>query len=332
MIFLKKRISVRKWIKTFLLGLCIYIIFILGFNTLIDPFGKSELICENKYKPIVNERGYKYDYIFKEGNIKNYDSLILGSSRVMQLIPSHSQYTKGFYNFGVSVANNAEKLFILKEWLKNKPLKKVYLGIDYYNFLIDTRPGYVNYYKFYGFSKNYFSFSTFLITLKTISNSIKNKPEVFIEKDGALNYYSKNKEIEEGLFDFSTKKLVEDAIPNYNKFSNFEVQESVFETLKEIEKLSHEYKFELYVFTTPMYYEAFQLYQKNETIYKKFLYINEQLKNIFGRVYFFDGDINLTSNNINYYDSVHYRPILGDKIILRLNSESAFGKLLIKDN
>lgn len=121
------------WTKTFVLVVVLVLSSIFVFNFLIDPYGKREVIAKNIYKPILNERAKKYEYIFYENHVEEYDSLILGSSRVMQIIPSHI-FSGKFYNFGVHVANNVEKLFILEEWLKRKPLKKVYFGIDFYNF------------------------------------------------------------------------------------------------------------------------------------------------------------------------------------------------------
>lgn len=295
---------------------------------MIDPFGNIEYICENKYKPAVNERGHKYNYIFNENNIEKYDSLILGSSRVMQIIPKHSKYTNGFYNFSLHVANNAEKLFLLKEWLKHKKLKKVYLGIDYYNFHIENRPGYVDYSKFYHFSKNYLSFSTFLLSLKTIKNAIKDEPQVYFELDGELNYYNYNKQIAENRYDFSKQRLLDDGMVNYKKFIDFEVQKSEYDILKDIQELAIKHDFELYVFTTPMYFSVYQLYKSNETIYTKFLSINEELKNIFGKVYLFNVDSEIIKNNRNFYDAVHYRSVIGDEIVLRLNGQSDFGELL----
>lgn len=304
------------------------------FNITIDPYGKQNHFCDIKYKPVLNERGQKYNYIFNEKNIKKYDSLILGSSRVMKVVPSNSKFTKDFYNFGVHVANNAEKLFLIEEWLKVKKLKKVYLGIDYYNFHQNKRPLYVDTSSYKNdFNANYLSIQTLKLGYKSLINKIKDQPITFFNRDGSINYFNKDSLIAQGKYDFSIKKFQNEAISSLkeNMVSNpFVVEEKVFDILKQIKVLSIKYGFELYVFITPSQQEVFKELKNYRDLNKKFLYIDKKIVDIFGKVYKFYHDDKYNQDTRNFYDVVHYRGVLGDKIIDRLNGIGDYGIILEK--
>lgn len=307
------------------------------FNYTIDPFGIQNKLCEQKYKPVLNERAKKYRNIFYENNIKYYDSLILGSSRVMKIVPSNSKITSSFYNFGVHVANNAEKLYILKEWLKVKQLKTVYLGIDYFNFHSLQRPLYVNYQKFKeGVDINYFSFSTFKLSIKSLINKINDKPITYFNDDGSINYVNKDKLIMQKKYNFTTQHFIEMAKNGIEKDlvnKKFTIENRVYDILTEFKKLSYEYNFKLIVFITPMNHSVLdQLETNHQDILNKFKIIDKKLVGIFGEIYKFNTRNTLNENNENFYDPHHYRSIIGDNIVNRINNiNDHYGIILNKD-
>ena len=327
------KVTAKSWVKYVLIFFISVTFSIFSFNYIIDPYGKQNIFCSFKYKPVLNERGKKYDYIFYKNHIDDYDSLILGSSRVMQIIPSNSPLTKSFYNFSVHVANNAEKLFILKEWLKRRKLKTVYLGIDYYNFHKDKGPLNINYSKFQNYdSGNYLSISTTKLSYKSLKNQFQDTPQTFFNKDGSINYYNNDKLIKNNKYDFS-KQRFEEASKSFvqNNLINdpFIIEEKVFTILREIKKLSEKHNFKLYVFITPMQHEVLKQLQKYPDILKKYRYIDKKLVKIFTKVYNFSVENRYNNNRRNFYDPFHYRSLLGDKIVLKLNNKMIdYGKIL----
>lgn len=331
-----KLLSFRYWTYSVLKILFLVVGLVFSFNYMIDPYGKQNFFCEEEFKPILNERAKKYHDIFYEQKIKNYDSLILGSSRVMKIVPSHFEQTKSFYNFGVHVANNAEKLFLIEEWLKVKKIKKVYFGIDYYNFHKNKRPLYVDYDKFkkddYG---NYLSMSTLKLSFKSLLNKMNNSPQTYFMEDGSLNYYEKDKLILENKYDFSLKTFIHMAQENIQDDmikDQFIIEERVFEILEKVKLLSIKYNFELYVFITPMQSEGIKIIKKDEYLNSQIEYIDDKLVQIFGKVYSFHELNRYNDDSSNFYDLVHYREMIGDKILLSLSkNESDYAKILTKE-
>lgn len=322
-------VNYTRWNHIFLFITTTLLLLLLGFNYLIDPYGTKEIVCKNIYKPILNERAKKYNYIFNENNIKKYDSVILGSSRVMQIIPSHISEGK-FYNFGVHIANNAEKLFLLQEWLEIKPLKKVYLGIDFYNFHKDKKPLSDNSYKFQEqYTHNYLSIETFKLSLKSLKYQAQNKPQTFFEDSGEINYFHNDKLIQENLFNFSDAKYIAEAEQNFiHDYSSFKTEAKVYDILKQIYILSTKYNFELYVFFTPSHISHINLIQNNPIISQQFNDIKTKTRSIFGTIYDFSSDKNSNKNSNYFYDIFHYRSLLGDEIIKTLQNNGTYGAIL----
>ena len=327
-------LSTKKFVNYWTLIVFFLIFMIYIFNFLIDPYGEREIVCQNIYKPVLNERAKKYNYLFRENNIEKYDSLILGSSRVMQLIPSHFKDTNP-YNFGIHVGNNVEKLYILKEWLKRKKLKKVYLGIDYYNFHKNNFPLRLNYQKFsQNYDKAYLSLASTNLSIKSLKNHLQKKPQTFFEKDGNINYYSDDMLIGKGKYNFSNEKYKQMAFSNiendYIK-NHFEVEEGVFSILEEFKELSEKNHFELIVFITPSHSESLKLQKQNKELNNKFIKIKEKMTQIFDKIYDFSEDDSYNSINENFYDTHHYRSTLGDKMIVEFeNNSGLYGQIITK--
>ena len=322
-------IHYTRWSYIFLFITTFLLLLLFGFNYLVDPYGNKEVVCKNIYKPILNERAKKYNYIFNENNIEKYDSVILGSSRVMKIIPSHISEGK-FYNFGVHTANNAEKLFLLQEWLKIKPLNKVYLGIDFYNFHKDKKPLSDNSYKFQEqYTHNYLSIETFKLSLKSLKYQVQNKPQTFFEDSGEINYFHKDRLIQENLFDFSDAKYEAEAEQNFmHDYSSFKTDARVYDILKQIHTLSVKHHFELYVFFTPSHISHISLVHNNPIISQQFQEIKTKTKSIFGTIYDFSSDKVSNINSQYFYDIFHYRSPLGDEIIKTLQNNGTYGAIL----
>lgn len=330
---LKTNIAPIPWILIFITVaiLCIGTIFSINFT--IDPFGNRNWIVEKKYKPIIHERSEKYNTVFHQNNIQKYDCVILGSSRVMSIVPSSDISTKECYNFGVHVANNPEKLFILQEWLKHAPLKTVYLGNELYNVHTQTRPNHLNPHGFINGSEgNYLSPSTLLISFKTFVNYWKHQPQSYFEEDGSINHYLDEQAIKSGTFDHSYqhfKEISKEAVDANFIQNPFIYETKALQPLKQIKKLCDQHHIKLYPFITPTFYEAQVEMHSNPLLATASQKFRDDLIEIFGKVYDFDLNASENRSPSNFYDPVHYRPVIGNLIINKIHHNGNYGSLLI---
>lgn len=334
MIRLKTIISPLHWTYTFLILSFLWIGTIFALNFTIDPFGSRDWIVDKKYKPIVHERSEKYHTIFNQNEIGKYDCLILGSSRVMSITPSLNDSTRECYNFGVHVANNPEKLFILQEWLKRAPLKTVYIGNELYNVHAQTRPLYINPHSFTNGSEgNYLSISTLLISFKTLKNAIEDQPQTYFMPDGSIYYYQEEQDIKKRIFNHSYnyfKNISKEAIAGNFIQNPFTYEEKALEPLKQIKLLCNQHHVKLYTFITPTFYETQLQIHSNPSLNAASERFRNDLATIFGEVYDFDTNTSENRDPMNFYDSFHYRPNIGNLIIERMHNQGTYGILIKK--
>ncbi|MFA5216009.1 hypothetical protein [Sulfuricurvum sp.] len=324
-------INPMQWVRTFLIFSFLWIGTVFTVNYIVDPFGNREWIVEKKYKPIVHERSEKYNTIFNENTIHQYNCVILGSSRVMSMVPSANDTTKECYNFGVHVANNPEKLFILQEWLKHAPLKTVYIGNELYNMHpwlhpLDLNPNHFT----HGSEGNYLSFSTLLMSYKVLKNLLKDQPQVYFETDGSIRFYPEEQLIRKGTFDHSYKhfkQISQEAVEGNFIQHPFTYEAKALEPLKKMKMLCDQHHVRLVAFITPTYYEAQIKMQSHPSLNAASQKFRKDLVNIFGNVYDFDVNTSENREPANFYDPVHYRPEIGNLMINRAEDKNSYGIL-----
>jgi hypothetical protein len=154
----------------------------------------------------------------------------------MSIIPSSSDVTKNCYNFGVHVANNPEKLFILQEWLKRARLKKVYLGNELHNVHPWMNPlGFDSRRFIHGSEGNYLSYSSLQISFKVLKNRILHQPQTYFENDGSIYYFQDEQDIKNKRFNHSSshfKQISIEAIENSFIQHPFSYEEQALYPLK----------------------------------------------------------------------------------------------------
>lgn len=328
-------LNAQRWSILFTVISIVLIGIVFGINYTIDPYGTREWIVEKHFKPIVHERSEKYNYLFYQNNIDKYDCLILGSSRVMSLIPKHSDETQKCYNFGVHVANNPEKLFILQEWLKHAPLKTLYLGNELYTMHAESEPMHLNKNKFLdGSEGSYLSVQTFKISIRSLLYKLFNAPQTHFKADGSIRYPQEEQLIRSNQFNHSLRYFQELSHMTLNE--DYVKRPFIYEThalapLKQIKALSDHYHIELKVFITPTYSELHTLIASTPPLAEASQQFRSDLLRIFGEVYDFDDNHSLNRNPRNFYDPLHYRPILGQQMIRSMHSDNRlqpYGTLL----
>lgn len=322
-----KRLRPKLWTHYFLLVIITTIITVFTINYTIDPFGNRHCIVNKIYKPIVHERSEKYSYIFHQQHYRDYDCLILGSSRVMTLQPNADMKC---YNFGVHVANNPEKLFILEEWLKHSSLKRVYLGNELYNFHAKTDPLKLNPAKFtHGNESNYLSFQTFLIALKALNNQIRQEPQTHFLQHGTIRYSSSQSgvisqdELKARSFDTYRHDYID--LP-------FSYEPNARIPLQKIKQLCAQHHIKLYPFITPTYGNLHASFEHDPHLSNANKRFRNDLRSIFGTVYDFDIPHPHNSNPTYFYDPIHYRPVLAKQLFERFDKENGYGILLKRES
>ncbi len=333
----KSPLNARRWSLIFTTVTISLIVTVFSINYIVDPYGYRSWIVEKKYKPIIHERSEKYTYIFHQNNFHKYDCIILGSSRVMSIMPKIHNNEKGCYNFGVHVANNPEKLFILEEWLKKAPLKKVYLGNELYNVHSNNNPLAISRPKFIqGSEGNYLSLATLNISLKSFLYALENKSQIYFESDGSIRYPIKEESIKNKTFDHSTKhfdKLAKDTFYNDYLHNPFTYKEQALYPLKQIKTLCNKHNIQLYPFITPTYSEMQNQFNSTPALKAASSKFRQDLIHIFGNVYDFDVKHPLNDRPENFYDAIHYRPLIAKQIVDEIeNDTKSYGTLLSNKN
>ena len=225
------------------------------------------------------------------------------------------------------MSNNIEKLFLLQEWLKHSQLKKVYLGIDYYNFHKNLQQNHLTKESFF-MKTNYFSIATLKLSYKTVKNTFLNKPQNIIHNDGSIEYLNKEALIKDNRYDFSKKRFRNEAYRTIQTLfveKPFTLDKTSFKILQKIKFLSDKNNIKLYAFITPIQYEGFKIIQKNIILRNQFTEINQRLTQIFGKIYNFYRDNPLNRDMRNFYDPYHYRKKIAKKIVEKLNKKGNYG-------
>ena len=316
----------KKWLLSFMVLTIIPIVIVFSINYIVDPYGDNETVITKEFKPVLNERSKKYDYIFYKQNYKKYNCMILGSSRVMKITPQDNEQTKECYNFGIHIGNIAERLFLIKEWLKYSKLEKVYIGIDFYNFHKNKRVLFVSHSTFKNdTSGNYLSISALKLSIKSIINKLKNKPQTFFKNSGEICYFNKDLLIKSGKYDESNDTLNRSSNSFiYDSFikDRFEIEDKVFDILKEIKQICKQNNIKIYTFITPMYETMILDIEKNKSLNNDFNLIRKKLKKIFPDIKDFSKSSLENKTRNNFYDAVHYRQSYAKKIINKLHKNS----------
>jgi hypothetical protein len=123
-------VNSKKWLKIFAILSSISVLFVGGFNYIVDPYGlyKVDIIKIPKIKQSDKMRLVK---AIKTKEIKPI-SISLGTSRVEYgYDPTHKYFIQPAYNLGISGASMYESKLYFKWALKQGNLKKVLLVVDY---------------------------------------------------------------------------------------------------------------------------------------------------------------------------------------------------------
>lgn len=311
-IFIKKILMHAIFPLFLLLGLVVY-------NFFVDPYGVIREDISSKYTE-PNQHYLKVKYITE--NPKKYNAFIFGNSRVGKINVNKIKDTANvWYNMTYSEGLPGEHLDDIKIFLKkNVKINKIVIGLDEISCFTkksshesqSLRKPYKNSfnpYISYFFLSPSFSLNKAIrdakanemykegmyLTIYETGSFFVNKKDTFIDNNKQLHILDKT---------FSE--------PYYWPSERVENFKECLEDIKMIKKICESKNIELEFFINPIYIKVYE-----KAVSKGFLKFINDLKKI---VDFkdFNNFKEITTNNLNYYEKSHYRPIVGDFIIDRI--------------
>lgn len=299
-------------------GVCLY-------NYKVDSFGifRGDF-SRPRNEP--NQHFVKMRYLIN--NPDKYDSYCFGSSRVGNIDLTKIDDGYKYYNMTYSEGLPAEWLTDVKLMLKNKiTIKRVILGIDDFSFRINPKSHHTQYLRIPYQKKNLHTYLTYLLKAPPSSSPFNENGSVFdIYKTGRPLHEKPDMAIEENPEKHITDpKFKEPCLVRGN------LMKETLSTLKELKLLADSNDIELIVFINPIHKTTYFSNPVSE--------FNEFKRGLveITDYYDFSGLNKITTNNYNYYETSHYRPLVGDLIVERIFHEpkdkvTDFGVYVTREN
>ena len=337
----------KKWLlMLFPAFLCM--LFVLGAqNYIVDPYGffRKDL---TRQLIVPNENFLKMRYI--TGTATPFNSFLFGSSRVGN-IPVKSINNGGhWYNMtyagGIPHDHLQNIEYMIKKGMK---IRELLIGLDEFSYSVDpetrarqwlTKP----YSPVLGESE-LLCYAQYLIRLPDIKvlqavykeYQIRKRPE--LGKRGTFfsryDFYGTGqgsiKELDDEIArnpekHCRNKKFL---IPYLTRGDNADFSGDALASMRRIVELSRSHGIKLTVFINPIHHVTYMA-TNNERLFK----FKRELSGICN-YYDFSGLNDVTRNNLDYYETSHYRPIVGGMIIRRIfagnRGDSSFGELVTSE-
>ncbi len=261
-----------------------------------------------------NSTMVKLEAIFS-GEVKK-TSFIMGSSRVGALHPKRNKWIEEYYL--LNVASSAPCIYLRHiKWLlyKHVAIKNILIGVDNISYLSGTTPviTYVRKMPYAYLIDYYREYLLFQIKL----------PEAligfFLSKAGKNIHYDKDTgaRTEVGQDEWIEKHQQQHRCsPDFEKLPKInygaDKVDLAISDIKDIVDICRENNIHLTIFINPMHGKVYRHLDKSK--HYRFL------KKLAGVTDFYDfsGVNHITTDNYYYYETNHYRPLVGDMIVKRL--------------
>lgn len=332
------------YIITILIGLFLFNIL---FNIAIDPFYifKTPIIKGfNEIKPDLKKQERLTKILEYKINKNKFNTLFFGSSRVDYGIDSCycNKYTgNNTFNFAIKGTGITETANYIKSVVKkNKNLKNIFVGVDFFAFstpLAEINSDNDKFY--YSPSINLNELATVLISQDAFASSYSTLIANIIDNtdvDFNLNGIKQEKK-DSNAYDTAINEMgiyIND--PHFYK--HFKLSNKRFDDVKEIKKICAENKINLIFFVNPINIVQLQAI-KSSNNWENYKIWKEKLAEI-TPYYDFSGYNDITTEPLSkkmkfYFDSNHYKQSAGNKIINVLEKKKIpdnFGILINEKN
>jgi len=319
----------KKWLLIFFI-FSFSLIGSVGFiNYYVDPFNifSHKNRC-NSLAVGFNERLQKSAY-FKFNSPKNYDAILLGSSRATYY---DSTLFKGMnlYNFSFSGSIPKEYDYYLEFAKRNnaKPFSTIILGLDFYTFSSAYKKQKTPQlrHKVSFFFKNYF-------TLDTLLYSVVNCKRSLLKTTGHRSYDRENIVHSDKVNPTKVMALSKTrSVVYYQTFNAYNQDyKDILMSLKYKNKSS-----KFIVYTSPLSQEFLEAIYRDEKLLKFYYLWLEEIADVFSKVYCFTVPSKFSENYRKYsLDGEHFypsiTPIVAD-ILLNKKDIKGYGVILDKEN
>ena len=317
----------RRWFRLALCGVGLIVACLLGVNLLIDPydyFGVSPLHQQVQ----TNERVWKADYLKQHHN--QFDAYILGSSIASQLDPKLAGELTGnrFYNLTMSGANSYDfELFVRHMLEQNYPIKRLLIVFDmsiFWSYGESGRAYESNHPIVSGdssveFYASYLTQIHFWGTADKIRLNLGQIPppphSSYDRSTGTYQYGHRMRMIEEDeeAFLADSRTLNENYLLRTERpTENFEASMAAFTRLLE---LCREHQIQVDLFIPPHNYNYMNRILFNQ--YAEYLRALTELSSFWN----FSGYRESNLDNHLFFDSMHFRPNIGDLVLQRIYND-----------
>lgn len=317
----------KKFILRFIVLVCIFLGIIMFINYKIDCYG----IFTSDYNKVgqeTNNNFIKTKYIIE--NPEKFDSFIFGSSRV-EYIPVENLQCGKFYNMTYVQGIPSEWLDTIKTFKENNVnMKNIIIAIDDFSATIfpeehknspnllsysDIKSNISNIIKYY-LLKNPFDERSKTILKNGRASNVNIEGTGRVVRIDDESFYSSDEHLNKEMFERPT------ILGNYE---NNRIDEVIRE-IQEIKKLCDDNNIELTVIFNPLHITTYENQNK-----EKLSEFKSRLAEITD--YWDFNNINeVTTNNYYWYETSHYREIVGAMILKTIYGNEYNGEIDIPDN
>jgi len=309
--------SIKKWVSIWFVGVLLVTIITVFYNYTVDRYS----IFKKEYRGISepNQNFLKMDYLIH--NNHGFDSFIFGSSRVGKIDPTNIP-GGSYYNLSYSEGVPYEHLQNIKLLIRNKVnIKNILIGLDDFSYQVNPtlhryQPLRLPHYETDSSALGEFSFFFYYLTLMPSIIDFKAFMCKYLIKDciwgGDYDLYGTGLPVVPVRID----EYIESNTNIHNKDKKF-LKPTLYrgnrirETISDLEKiiiLSKRYKFRTIFFINPIHKTTYL-----GTNFINFLQFKKSFV-VLSDYYDFSGLNPVTSDNYYYYETSHYRKIVGEMI------------------
>lgn len=298
------------------------VLFTMGWNYIFDTSGLFQQdFSKKRIEP--NQHFVKVRYILE--NPEKYDAFCFGSSRVGNIDLLKINNGMRYYNMTYSEGLPAEWLSDLEIFLRHGvSVKQVMIGLDEFSFRVAPDTHKAQWLRIpYTEDDKVKAYLSYLLKKPEKPVKVGDKGSIYdIYDSGRPLHPEPDAEIEANV----ERHLNDEKFTKPVGYQGNRIEKTMAE-LAALKTLCEKNNIELIVFINPINAVTYR-----STNLSEFNDFKRQLAALTD-YYDFSGLNEITTNNYYYYETSHYRPLVGDKIVNRIfhQDSSDFGELVTKD-
>ncbi len=312
--------SYKIWSKTVLWSIIVLVGAVVSINIAVDAYGILRSDFSRQFQ-VPNMNYIKIKYLLN--NKMKFDSFVFGSSRVESIDVKKIQ-GGAYYNMIYPLGLPAEHLDNIKFLLKNGvTIRNVMIGIDEFSYVIDPAPRRSDllaqpHPAVSGKKPDVFYAEYFVKLKRTLSQLVSYVSHNYTRRNSreakmyVYDIYDSGR-IFCPIAEEDIERNVEAHVRNNGFLKPYHTQgdnvAATLEVLKELVALAKENNIRLTIFINPIHKTTYL-----DTNLKQLAFFKKALA-LITDFYDFSGLNSVTTNNYYYYETLHYRPLVGDMML-----------------